>query len=135
MTLESTNGLPGTSQPSSSTTDDQQMPLFDKSAHKRNLQNAQSALIEEFHTLIGDTERLLKYTQNTAGTQAEELRTKLNENLARAREMLKDREGSMRGQGQAAIECTQDYVQTHPWQSVGVAAGVGFLLGLLSSRN
>nr|WP_241730001.1 hypothetical protein [Pseudomonas sp. SST3] len=32
-------------------------PLFDKSAHRRNLQAAQNALIEEFHTLIGDTER------------------------------------------------------------------------------
>ena len=35
-------------------------PLIDTSAHRRNLQAAQNALIEEFHTLIGDTERLLK---------------------------------------------------------------------------
>jgi len=36
--------------------------LIDKSAHRRNLQAAQNALIEEFHTLIADTERLLKHT-------------------------------------------------------------------------
>jgi len=41
----------------------------------------------------------------------------------------------MREQSQAAIQCTEDYVQSHPWQSVGIAAGVGFLLGLLSSRR
>ena len=45
--------------------------LINKSAHRRNLQAAQNALIEEFHTLIGDTERLLKHTQDTAGTQTE----------------------------------------------------------------
>ncbi|MCQ4307788.1 DUF883 family protein [Pseudomonas stutzeri] len=109
-------------------------PLFDKSAHRRNLQAAQAALIEEFHTLIGDTERLLKHTQDTAGTQTEELRGKINANLTRARQMLKEQEGSLREQGQAAIQCTEEYVHTHPWQSLGIAAGVGFLFGLITRR-
>jgi ElaB/YqjD/DUF883 family membrane-anchored ribosome-binding protein len=109
-------------------------PLFDKSAHRRNLQAAQNALIEEFHTLIGDTERLLKHTQDTAGAQTEELRGKINANLSRARQMLKEQEGSLREQGQAAIQCTEEYVHTHPWQSIGIAAGVGFLFGLITRR-
>lgn len=110
-------------------------PLIDKSAHRRNLQAAQNALIEEFHTLIADTERLLKHTQETAGEQTEELRSKINENIAKAREMLKESEGTVRDQSQAAIQCTEEYVQTHPWQSIGIAAGVGFLFGLISSRR
>lgn len=109
-------------------------PLFDKSAHRRNLQAAQNALIEEFHTLIGDTERLLKHTQDSAGEQTAELRSKLNANLDRARTMLKEQESSLREQGQQAIQCTEQYVHTHPWQSIGIAAGVGFLLGLITRR-
>lgn len=109
-------------------------PLFDKAAHRRNLQAAQNALIEEFHTLIGDTERLLKHTQDTAGGQTAELRSKLNANIERARSLLKEQEGSLREQGQAAIQCTEQYVHTHPWQSIGIAAGVGFLLGLVTRR-
>lgn len=109
-------------------------PLIDKAAHRRNLQAAQNALIEEFHTLIGDTERLLKHTQETAGGQTEELREKINANLARAREALKTQEGTLRDQSQAAIQCTEEYVQTHPWQSIGIAAGAGFLLGLITRR-
>ena len=58
----------------------------------------------------------------------------LNANIAKAREMLKDRESSMRDQGQAAIQCTEEYVHSHPWQSIGIAAGVGFLLGLITRR-
>jgi len=133
MSTESTFGTTDeTPIPSSKT---HNTPLFDKSAHRRNLHNAQNALIDEFHTLIGDTEHLLKHTQETAGTQSEELRGKINENLVRAKALLKEREASMREQSQAAIQCTEDYVQSHPWQSVGIAAGVGFLLGLLSSRR
>ncbi|CDZ93394.1 DUF883 family protein [Pseudomonas saudiphocaensis] len=108
--------------------------LFDKSAHRRNLQAAQNALVEEFHTLIADTERLLKHTQETAGTQTEELRAKITANMTRAREMLKDQEGTLRNQSEAAIQCTEEYVQTHPWQSIGIAAGAGFLLGLIMRR-
>ena len=108
--------------------------LIDKSAHRRNLQAAQNALIEEFHTLIADTERLLKHTQESAGGQTEELRSKINASLARARQALKEREGDLREQGQAAMQCTEEYVQTHPWQSIGIAAGVGVLLGLVTRR-
>ncbi|MBK3748550.1 ElaB/YgaM/YqjD family protein [Stutzerimonas balearica] len=131
MTIESTNGSPIdqslTDNPSS-------RPVIDKEAHRRNLQTAQNALIEEFHTLIADTERLLKHTQESAGGQTEELRNKINANLARARQALKEREGDLREQGQAAMQCTEEYVQTHPWQSIGIAAGVGFLLGLVTRR-
>ena len=77
--------------------------LIDKSAHRRNLQAAQNALIEEFHTLIADTERLLKHTQETAGSQTEELREKITANMNRAREMLKEQEGTLRDQSEAAI--------------------------------
>lgn len=108
--------------------------LIDKSAHRRNIQAAQNALIEEFHTLIGDTERLLKHTQDTAGSQTQELRAKIDANLGRARQMLNEQEGNLREQSQAAIQCTEEYVHSHPWQSIGIAAGVGFLLGLITRR-
>ena len=35
----------------------------------------------------------------------------------------------------AAGHAADDYVHDHPWQSVGVAAGVGLLLGMLLSRR
>jgi ElaB/YqjD/DUF883 family membrane-anchored ribosome-binding protein len=30
---------------------------------------------------------------------------------------------------------TEDYVQTHPWQTIGIAAGIGILIGMLISRR
>ena len=110
-------------------------PLVDKNEHKRNLNEAQDALVKEFRTLVSDTEKLLKQPANAAGDQADELRVKLNANLDRAKAALKEQEASLREQGRAAAQATEEYVVTHPWQSVGIAAGVGFLLGLLSSRR
>jgi ElaB/YqjD/DUF883 family membrane-anchored ribosome-binding protein len=135
MSTESTFGTnDNTPIPDGTQGDTRPSSLIDKSAHRRNLQAAQNALIEEFHTLIGDTERLLKFTQDSAGTQTEELRGTISANLSRARKLLSEQEGSLREHGQAAIQSTEEYVQTNPWQSIGIAAGVGFLLGLVTRR-
>jgi len=87
---------------------------------------AQEILMNDFQTLVADTERLLEHTKTLAGDQADELR---------ARETLKVTEDTLRERGQAAVTATEDYVSANPWQSVGIAAGVGFLIGLLATRR
>ncbi|WP_252273050.1 DUF883 family protein [Pseudomonas subflava] len=110
-------------------------PNIDKEAHRRNLRDAQNAMSSEFQTLIRDTESLLRQTSEVAGHQMQELRTRINGNLGRARELLKETEHSLEQQGRVAMEKTEEYVHQHPWQTLGIAAGVGFLLGLLAGRR
>lgn len=110
-------------------------PQPEMSQHKRNLRIAQQALIDEFHALIDDTERLLKHTAEVTGSQADEVRARINDNLTRAREVLKDGQGRLYERGQAVLETTEEYVHAHPWRSVGIAAGAGLLLGLLLGRR
>ena len=110
-------------------------PNFDKETHKRNLRDAQSALSAEFQALVTDTESLLRQTSEVAGAQVQELRARINGNLSRAKDMLKDTEQSLEVQGRVAVEKTEEYVQQHPWQAIGIAASVGFLLGLLAGRR
>ncbi|WP_339531879.1 YqjD family protein [Pseudomonas mucidolens] len=96
---------------------------------------AQAILMEDFQTLVNDTEKLLDDTAVLAGDQADELRSKIHDSLLQARETLKLTEDSLRERGKAAVTATEDYVQANPWQSVGIAAGVGFLIGLLATRR
>lgn len=110
-------------------------PNIDKETHKRNLRDAQSALSAEFQALVTDTESLLRQTSEVAGAQVQELRARINGNLSRAKDMLKDTEQSLEVQGRVAVEKTEEYVQHHPWQAIGIAASVGFLLGLLAGRR
>jgi ElaB/YqjD/DUF883 family membrane-anchored ribosome-binding protein len=96
---------------------------------------AQEILMSDFQTLVNDTERLLEHTATLAGDQADDLRDQIHESLLRARETLRLTEDSLRDRGKAAVTATEDYVQANPWQSVGIAAGVGFLIGLLATRR
>ena len=55
--------------------------------------------------------------------------------MALAKDRLADAEAAIVDTGKKAVRATDDYVHENPWQSVGVAAGVAFLLGLLVSRR
>lgn len=101
----------------------------------KQAQTAQEILMSDFQTLVRDTEKLLEHTATLAGDQADELRAQIHDSLLRARETLQQTNHDLRERGQAALASTEDYVQNNPWQSIGIAAGVGFLIGLLASRR
>ncbi|WP_296256299.1 MULTISPECIES: DUF883 family protein [unclassified Pseudomonas] len=98
-------------------------------------EKAQEVLMSDFQTLVADTEKLLAHTASLAGEQADELRDQINESLLRARETLSVAQAALRERSQEAVVATEEYVQANPWQSVGIAAGAGFLLGLLATRR
>ena len=102
---------------------------------RKTAKNAQEILMADFQALVLDAERLLEHTASLAGDQAEELRAQIKDSLFKARETLEETKESLKDRGQAAVVATEDYVQTNPWQSVGIAAGVGFLIGLLATRR
>ncbi|WP_422416631.1 DUF883 family protein [Pseudomonas sp. GZD-222] len=101
----------------------------------KSAKTAQDILMADFQALVRDTEKLLEHTASLAGDQADELRGQIHDSLLRARETLQLTQDSVRERGEAAVSATEEYVQSNPWQSVGIAAGVGFLIGLLASRR
>lgn len=96
---------------------------------------AKDELLAEFQALVSDTEKLLQSSADLAGAEAEQMRDQIHSSLKRAREAIYSTKDSLRDQSKAAVDATEDYVGDHPWQAVGIAAGVGFLLGLLVSRR
>ncbi|KJK19338.1 YqjD family protein [Pseudomonas sp. NPDC087612] len=101
----------------------------------KSAKTAQDILMADFQALVRDTEKLLEHTATLAGDQADDLREQIHDSLLRARETLQLTQDSVRERGQAALSATEDYVQSNPWQSIGIAAGVGFLIGLLATRR
>ncbi|WPC03701.1 DUF883 family protein [Pseudomonas sp. MBLB4123] len=97
--------------------------------------SSQDELLEEFQALVRDTEKLLQHSASLAGEQAEELREQIRTSLGRARSTLHNAEDSLRERGKAAVQATEGYVQSHPWQTLGIAAAIGLLLGMLISRR
>jgi ElaB/YqjD/DUF883 family membrane-anchored ribosome-binding protein len=95
----------------------------------------QSELQVEFQALINDAEKLLQHAASLAGDQADELREQIQRNLQRARDTLGVSEAAVREQSTAIRQAGEAYVQSNPWQAVGIAAGIGLFLGLLLGRR
>lgn len=92
-------------------------------------------LVEDLKTVMQDAEALLKATSTQTGERIQEVRARAEESLRQARVRLTQVEEDALKQAREVADATEEYVRENPWQSVGVAAGVGLLLGLLISRR
>jgi ElaB/YqjD/DUF883 family membrane-anchored ribosome-binding protein len=88
-------------------------------------------LIEDFHSVISDTEELMRSVSSESGGKAQALRTKLEQNLQHVKGYLQDFEESVVDKSKVAARVTDDYVHENAWQTVGLAIGLGVVIGLL----
>jgi len=92
-------------------------------------------LIADMKLVVADAEELLRATANQAGDKIVELRGKVQDHLTNARASLADAQAAMVDKAKQVGHATDDYVHDHPWRSVGVAAGIGLVVGLLIGRR
>ena len=92
-------------------------------------------LVSDLKALIGDAEALLKATANQAGEQVASVRRRIEESLKEGKETLADAEDVLIEKTRDAAEAACEYVQKNPWSAVGIAAGIGLVLGLLIRRD
>lgn len=96
---------------------------------------AKEKLIRDFRSVISDTEELLKATASQTGEKVAAVRARIEENLAATKKRIADLEEGLIERTKAAARATDELVHEHPWQAVGIAAAVGFLLGMLTGRR
>jgi ElaB/YqjD/DUF883 family membrane-anchored ribosome-binding protein len=92
-------------------------------------------LIGEFKSLMADAEALIKATEDHPGEAISSIRNKALETLAGAKESLSGVERKMLDKAKVAAESADDFVHRNPWEAVGVAAGLGLLIGLFIGRR
>ena len=92
-------------------------------------------LIADVKLVIADTEELLRATAGTAGDKVADIRVRMQDHLAAAKIKLADAEALVVDKAKAVGRATDDYVHDNPWRSVGFAAGIGFIAGLLIGRR
>lgn len=91
--------------------------------------------MSDIKTVLADAEDLFKQAASATGERATELREKALAQLRQAKDKAADVQVVVVEKGKAAARVTDDYVHEHPWQSLGVAAGLGFVIGLLLNRK
>ena len=92
-------------------------------------------LISDVKVLMADADDIVKAMASATGEKAVELADKLRINLRHAKEKMADMQVVVADKAKVAVRVTDDYVHDNPWQAVGIAAGVGLLLGLLIGRR
>jgi ElaB/YqjD/DUF883 family membrane-anchored ribosome-binding protein len=92
-------------------------------------------LIADVKLVIADAEELLRATAGQAGEKVSEIRAKTQDRIAGAKIRLAEIETRVVDRAKLAGRAADDYVNDNPWRSVGVAAGIGFIVGLLIGRR
>jgi ElaB/YqjD/DUF883 family membrane-anchored ribosome-binding protein len=89
----------------------------------------------DLRRVVEDVEGLLRVTAGQMGDKVGEARARAEETLQSARARLTELEGQARERASEAAGEADRYVRDNPWQAVGIAAGVAFLLGIIVSRR
>ena len=123
------------------------------------MEAAPDKLMDELRAVIADAEELLKVTADQGGAKVAEVRARTEESLRAARARLEDaghRQIASRAgvgsdrvsrmaicrnweaeyatrSGQTLLAANQ--VREHPWTAVGIAAGIGLIVGILVGRK
>jgi ElaB/YqjD/DUF883 family membrane-anchored ribosome-binding protein len=92
-------------------------------------------LLADLKTVMDDAEALLRATSTQTGEKIQAVRARAEESLRQAKARLSSIEDEALRRAREVADATDEYVRENPWQSVGIAAGVGLLLGLLLARR
>lgn len=100
-----------------------------------NGEEAKEKLVTDLRALVTDAEELLKLTATQAGEKVAVARQKVEQSLIEGKKALADAEKIVVKKSKECAEIADDYVRENPWSAIGVAAGVGLVLGLLIRRS
>ncbi len=92
-------------------------------------------LVNDFKVVVADAEALLKATANHSGEKLAEVRAKTQESIRAAKAKMVDAQEAIVAKTKVAAKATDEYVHENPWKSVGLAASIGLVIGLLISRR
>jgi ElaB/YqjD/DUF883 family membrane-anchored ribosome-binding protein len=94
-----------------------------------------ATLKADLAAVMRDAEALIKASADQGGEKVSAARTKILESLETAKTRLQAAERAALRHGEDAMIATEDYVKRNPWQSVGIAAGIGLVIGVLLARR
>jgi ElaB/YqjD/DUF883 family membrane-anchored ribosome-binding protein len=92
-------------------------------------------LVADLRVVVADAEELLRATAGQAGEKIGVARERIQASLAAARIKLSDAERALLERSKEAAHATDEFVHDQPWKAVGIAAGIGLVIGLLIGRR
>ena len=100
-----------------------------------NTEHARGKMVDEFSAVLTEAEDMLKRASNETADRAKDLRSHVEAKLLTAKLRLQELQGQAVDRAKETARATDDYVHDNPWQAIGVAAVLGFAVGLLMNRR
>ena len=88
-----------------------------------------------FKNALADAEALVKATADLGGEGLAGIRARAEESLRAVKARAGDAQQALTYRTREAANATDAYVHEKPWEAIGVAAGVGLLIGVLVARR
>lgn len=88
-------------------------------------------LLRDLKAVVHDGEELLRAGARGLSEQGSAARAK----LAAALDVAKDTQRKLQAQVASGAQATDHLIREHPYQSVGLAFGIGMVLGILANRR
>lgn len=92
-------------------------------------------LMSDLRVVIADAEELLRMTADQAGEGAASVRNRVQARMHQAMADLASLQHTVAVKAQAAGHAADEFVHGNPWKSIGAAAGIGLVVGLLIGRR
>jgi ElaB/YqjD/DUF883 family membrane-anchored ribosome-binding protein len=111
------------------------METNDKSMEQSPGAAARARVMEDLQALTRDAEELLKVTAGDVSEKAKEARSRVAAALERARSTCADLQHRTAASARAAATKADTVIREHPYEAIGVAFGIGLLLGVVVTRR
>ncbi len=96
-----------------------------------DIQESTEKLLEDLKEVVRDGEELLRAGAEELGERGAAAREK----LAAALEVAKETQQRLQERAVAGAKAADTYIRKNPYQTIGIAFGVGLLLGLYTARR
>ena len=103
-----------------------------KTATSRDFARDLQSMLQEAEALLKNAGQQIRNDYRAA---RERVSSTVSTSLNEAKQSLTTVEDSVVTKARDTARNTNDFVQTHPWQAVGVSACLGFLIGVLATRR
>ena len=101
----------------------------------RDMTVAGDRILRNVRGFADGAEELLRMTAHFSGEGLAATRARVEEQLEELRDVLGEAGEYAREKTREAAQTTDRYVHKNPWQAIGLAMGVGIVLGWLSGRR
>lgn len=73
--------------------------------------------------------------QRDAENSVETITDQIEEGIAKGKYSLQEMQEALMSKTKEAAQSTDKLVRENPWYSIGIAAGVGFIIGIVATRR